>query len=74
MVTNKPGEMKKRFLNIGWKAKVAQKRSTFSISINKAVVVGAGLFKGQELYCYLAEEKGRPIAIVYLDGKNQKLK
>jgi len=61
--------MKKR-ISIGWKTKVAQKRSTFSITINKAVAVGSALQKGQELYCYLSEDDyGRPIVIIYLDGK-----
>ncbi len=65
--------MKKRFLHIGWKSKVAQKRATYSISISKTVAVGCGLIKGQELYCYLAEDEvKRPIMIVYLDGKDRK--
>ena len=63
--------MKKRFLHIGWKAKVAQKRATFSISISKAVALGCDLVKGQELYCYLEEENGRPVMLVYLDGKKR---
>ncbi|MDO8563618.1 MAG: hypothetical protein Q7R87_01275 [Nanoarchaeota archaeon] len=62
--------MKKKFINIGWKSKLMQKRSTFSITINKVVAVGSDLQKGQEIYCYLAEdEKKRPIMIAYLDGK-----
>jgi len=65
--------MKKKFLNIGWKSKIMQKRSTFSISINKMVSIGCNLEKGQELYCYLAEDKKhRPMMIVYLDGKQGK--
>ena len=65
--------MKKRFINIGWKSKLSQKRSTFSISINKMVVIGCGLVKGQKLYCYLAEDENkRPIIITYLDGKERK--
>lgn len=63
---------KKRFLGIGWKSKVALKRATYSISINKLVAEGNCLEKGQELYCYLAEdEEKRPIIIIYLDGKNR---
>jgi hypothetical protein len=58
-----------KFQNIGWKSKVTQKRATFSISINKLVAEGCCLEKGQILYCYLAEEKGRPVMVVYLDGK-----
>ena len=63
--------MKKRFLNIGWKSKVAKKRATFSISISKIVAVGCNLIKGQELYCYLSEENKRPIMVVFLDGKSK---
>ncbi len=64
--------MKIKFQNIGWRSKVSQKRSTFSISINKLVVVGSCLKKGQALYSYLGEgENKRPIIIVYLDGKEK---
>ena len=64
--------MKKRFLNIGWKSKIVQKRATFSITISKLVAIGCNLRKGQELYCYLAEDnKQRPIMITYLDGKKK---
>lgn len=64
--------MRIKFQNIGWKTKVAQKRATYSISINKLVAVGACLEKGQILYCYLAEdERKRPIIITYLDGKKR---
>ena len=58
--------------NIGWKSKIAQKRATFSISINKLVATGCSLEKGKTLYCYLAkDEEKRPIMIVYLDGKEK---
>ena len=64
--------MKIRLQNIGWKSKISQKRVTFSISINKLVVRGCELEKGQTLHCYLAEDRNkRPIMVVYLDGKNK---
>lgn len=64
--------MKINFQNIGWKSKITQKRSTFSISINKLVATGSGLEKGQTLYCYLAKDKdNRPIILVYLDQKKK---
>ena len=63
-------ENKVKNLGIGWKSKIIMKRATAYISINKLVVDGCGLEKGQEMYSYLAEdEKGRKIMIVYLDGK-----
>ncbi len=66
--------MKKRFLGLGWKSKVMLKRATYSISINKLVAEGNCLEKGQDLYCYLAEDRDkRPIVIVYLDGKKRKM-
>ncbi len=66
--------MKIKFQNIGWKSKIAQKRATFSISINKLVVLGSCLEKGQILYCYLAEDtRKRPIIVVYLDGGKRKV-
>jgi len=64
--------MKIKFQNLGWKSKVSQKRATFSISINKLVVVGSCLKKGQILYSYLGEDdSSRPIIITYLDGKEK---
>lgn len=65
-------KMKIKFQNIGWKSKVSQKRATFSISINKLVVIGSCLKKGQILYSYLGEDDdNRPIMITYLDGKEK---
>lgn len=65
--------MRLKLLHMGWKTKLAQKRATFSISINKAVAVGSTLTKGQTLYCYLAEDaEKRPLILVYLDGKPRK--
>ena len=65
--------MKKRFLGIGWKSKIMLKRATYSISISKLVAEGCCLEKGQELHCYLAEDKDkRQIIVVYLDGKKRK--
>ena len=64
--------MKKKFLGVGWKSKIILKRATAYISINKLIVDGCCLEKGQILYSYLAEdEKGRKIIITYLDGKKQ---
>ncbi|MEK6800377.1 MAG: hypothetical protein AABY05_00435 [Nanoarchaeota archaeon] len=66
--------MKIKFQNIGWQSKVSQKRATFSISINKLVVIGACIEKGQKLHCYMAEDNSkRPLIIVYLDGKKRKV-
>ena len=59
-------------MGIGWKSKIILKRATAYISINKLIVDGCSLEKGQALYSYLAEdEKGRKIIITYLDGKNK---
>lgn len=67
--------MKIKFQNIGWKSKIAQKRATLSISINKIVAIGCGLEKGQSLFCYLAKDIGdRPLMLVYLDGKERSVK
>ncbi|NQV91601.1 hypothetical protein HQ489_03945 [Candidatus Woesearchaeota archaeon] len=58
--------------NIGWTSKIAQKRATLSISINKLIVIGCCLEKGQTLYCYLAkDENKRQVMVVYLDGKKK---
>ena len=64
--------MKNKFLGIGWKSKIILKRATAYVSINKLVVDGCCLEKGEILYSYLAEdEKGRKIIITYLDGKKK---
>jgi len=61
--------MKINFQGIGWKSKLAQKRATFSISINKLVITGNSLEKGRKLYSYLAkDDENRPIIITYIDG------
>ncbi len=64
-----------KFNGIGWKSKIALKRATLSISINKLVADGCCLEKGQILYSYLAEdEKARKIIVTYLDGKKREEK
>lgn len=57
---------------MGWKSKIALKRATYGVTINKLVAEGNCLVKGSELYCYLAEDdSGRKIMIVYLDGRKK---
>jgi hypothetical protein len=64
--------MKLKFLGIGYKSKLCQKRATFYISINKLVAVGNSLEKGETLYSYLAEdEKGRKVIVTYLDERKK---
>lgn len=64
--------MKIKLNGLGWKSRVALKRATYSISINKLVAEGSCLIKGQEIYSYLAEDGGgRKIIVVYLDGKKR---
>ena len=66
--------MRIKLHNICWDSKVAQKRSTYSISINKLVANGSNLQKGQVLYSYLAEDEDkRQIIITYLDGIKRKI-
>jgi hypothetical protein len=64
--------MKEKFSGVGWKSKIVMKRATAYISINKLIVEGCELEKGNTLYSYLAEdEKGRKIIITYLNGKKK---
>ncbi|MBU3912988.1 MAG: hypothetical protein KKB21_00790 [Nanoarchaeota archaeon] len=66
--------MIKKFLGVGWKSKIILKRATAYISINKLIVDGCCLEKGQILHSYLAEdEKGRHIIITYLDEKKKQI-
>jgi hypothetical protein len=61
------------YQGIGWKSKIVQKRATFSVSINKLVVTGCCLEKGQQLFCYFAKDRNkRPMMVVYLDGRDKK--
>ena len=71
-VLSAESKMKITFQDIGWKSKVAQKRATFSISINKLIIIGNCIQKGQTLFSYLAKDKNnRSIIITYLDGKEK---
>jgi len=58
-----------KFQGLGWKSKIAKKRATYSISINKMVAIGCDLRKGQTLYSHLAEMNKRKMIVTYLDGK-----
>lgn len=61
-----------KFSGLGWKSKLSQKRATFSISINKLVIEGCSLEKGDSIYSYLAEDdEGRKIIITYLDKRKK---
>jgi len=72
IMVKKDSEVNLKFFGIGWKSKIIMKRATAYISINKLIVDGNGLEKGQVLYSYLAEDKeGRKIMITYLDGKRK---
>ncbi len=56
--------------SFGWKTYLQQRRGTSKITLNKIIVLGCGLEKGQPLYCYLARDKEeRQIIMAYLDGK-----
>lgn len=64
--------LKIKLLGIGWKSKVIFKRATAYISINKLIVNGCNLEKGDELYSYLTEDNNsRKIIITYLDSEKQ---
>lgn len=61
--------MKIKLLGIGWKSKIIIKRATSYISINKLVVDGCLLEKGDLIYSYLGEDgNGRKIIVMFLDG------
>jgi len=67
-------KMRVKFNGIGWKSKIALKRATYSISINKLVAEGCCLEKGQIIYSYLAEDDNkRKIIMAFLDGKKRKV-
>lgn len=56
--------------SFGWKTYLQQRRGTSKITLNKIIVVGCGLQKGQPLFCYLGRDReDRQIIMAYLDGK-----
>ena len=60
--------IKLKLLGIGWKSKIIFKRATAYISINKLVVEGCNLKKGQQVKSYLCEDnKGRKVIVSYVD-------
>lgn len=64
------GVVDPRLETFGWKTYLQNRRGTAKITINRNVAIGAGLEGGEFLYCYLAKDReGRPMVVVYLDGK-----
>ncbi len=57
------------FKGIGWISKIQKKKHTFFISISKFIALGNLFNPKQKLYSYLAEEKGRNVLVIYLDGE-----
>ncbi|MGV8152045.1 MAG: hypothetical protein ACP5OG_03115, partial [Candidatus Nanoarchaeia archaeon] len=58
-----------------WKSKILLKRSTAYISINKLIVNGCGLNKGEELECFLCEDMNeKKIMVAYLDGNKTNIR
>jgi len=55
---------------IGWSTRVQRVKGVHKATIKKIIADGAGLNKGDKFHCYLAEDKkGRPLILLYLDGK-----
>jgi hypothetical protein len=62
-----------KLLGMGWKSRALLKRATLYISINKLVVDGCCISKGEELYSYLCEDSfGRKVIVTYLDGRKMR--
>ena len=57
------------FQGLGWQLKVQSKRNNYLMTLVKEVVLGNGLRKGSELYCYLTKFKGRNALLMFLDEK-----
>jgi len=56
---------------LGWKSRVQLKRVTYYFSLNRNVVRGLNISKGDVLFSYLGEDaEGRPIVITFLDKKD----
>ncbi len=61
--------VKLKFLGLGWKSKIILKRATSYFSINKLVVDGCNLKKGEELSsCLVEDKKGEKMILTYLQG------
>ena len=54
--------------NIGWTSKLMKRKATYYVSINKLVIQGSRLNKGDRLNSYLCEdEDGKVVVVMYLD-------
>ena len=61
--------IKLKFLGVGWKSKIILKRTTSYVSINKLIVNGCALKKGEELAsCLVEDQNGEKMILTYLQG------
>lgn len=59
------------FEGIGWKVRLQQKRSYYSITIAKELVLGNMLKKGDNIHYYLVDCNGRKAILAFLDNKER---
>lgn len=63
--------MELQFQGLGWKTTLRQKRYTYFITLDKALVVGNGLKAGESLYSYLIQLSKRNALLIFLDGQER---
>jgi hypothetical protein len=72
MPANRDTEFWKNGTMLGYISKLQKRKASFFINIDKRVVNGVNLSKGEELHCYFFEHDRRPVFMVFLDGHERK--
>jgi hypothetical protein len=55
----------------GWRSRLQQRKGTYYIALDKKIIRGLALNRGDSLLAYLGEdERERPLIVVFLDKKD----
>lgn len=57
-----------KFVGLGWKVRLQQRRHQYFLSLVREVAIGNALKKGDEIYYYLVQHEKRKAILVFLDG------
>ena len=65
------GSMKTNFQGLGWEVRLQKRKTNYSLTLVKEIVLGNGLKKGDLLPYYLVTCDNRKAVLVFLDGKER---
>jgi len=65
--------MKVLFQGMGWKVRLSKRRTSYSFTLAKELVIGNALKQGDVFWYYLTRIKERLAIILFLDGKEKPL-